>query len=204
LLVVTIVLMAAGCSYKVKSDQVQPVAASPAPQPLQLTVAIPDTPDPLLSSLGVPAESIREELAADFVAALERSQRFTIVRHVPLSAPYEPAAGTADLVAQLLHRPGAPGADNRWIQQLLVYLSGLKLAPFLESHETFTMTAELTVARPDPADLVRRYVGMGTATLSSKVYAPREQAVREAIVAAGRAANAKLVEQIAQEDLSVQ
>ena len=190
-------LVAAGCSsYTIKSDAVLPGVA-PRPQPLRVAVAVPDLSDPAFAGLGYAATSTLHVLYLDFIATLERSGLFAKVEQVAFSASRNPRVGSADLLATLLHRPELPGTNPRRVQQVLVAASLFKLAPIIDAHETYSVTAELSVVRPGGAGSARRYTAAGMATLVSKIYAPREEAVRDALVAAGRAANARIVEQLA-------
>ena len=196
-----VALTAAGCSsYSVRSDAFPPVVPRVAPEPRRIVVAVPDLSDPALASLGQTATSTLEELYRDFIASLERSGLFAKVEQVALVPGRNPSAGEADILATLVHRPALPTNGPRLIQQVLVAASLFKLAPIVEAHETYGITAELSLVRPNTAESPRRYVGFGMATLVSKIYAPRDEAVRDALVAAGRAANARVVDQLARDD----
>ena len=196
-------LAATGCSsYKVKADAIHGVAPREAPEPRRIVVAVPDLADPGLAGLGPVATSTLRELHLDFIALLERSGLFAKVEQVSFASGRNPSAGPDEILAMLVHRPELPARGARLIQQVLVAASLFKLAPIVDAHETYGITAELSLVRPGDRESPRRYVGSGVATLTSKIYAPREEAVREALVAAGRAAKARVVEQLAQEGAS--
>jgi hypothetical protein len=201
LAVLVLGLAAAGCSsYAVRSDAVRPAAPRMSPQPLRVAVAVPDVGDPTFIALGDLVTTILRELYFDFISGLEGAGVFATVEQVPFSTAKGPDAGGADVLATMRHRPGFPEGGARRLQQILVLFSLFRLAPILEAHETFTITAELLLTRPLPPTFARRYVGTGTATLTSKINAPRDRAVRDAFVAAGRAANAQVVAQLARDD----
>ena len=201
LAVLVLGLAAAGCSsYAVKSDAVLPAAPRTSPQPLRVAVAVPDLGDPTFVALDDLVPTILRELYLDFVSRLEGAGVFATVEQVPFSTANGPDAVGADVLATIHHRPGFPEGGARRLQQVLVLVSLFRLAPILEARETFTITAELSVTRPLPPTSVRRYVGTGTATLTSKINAPRDRAVRDAFATAGRAANAQVVAQLARDD----
>ena len=190
-------------SYSVSSDAIRPAVPRAAPAPLRVAVAVPDLSDPSRAALGHAATSTLQELYLDFIAALERSGVFAKVDQVQFSPSRQPSAGSADILATLVHRPELPGGRARFIQQVIVAVSLFGLAPVMDAHETYGVTAELSLEPSNTTLSRRRYVGVGMATLASKIYAPREEAVRDALVAAGRLANSHIVEQLTRDNFSM-
>jgi hypothetical protein len=114
-----------------------------SPQPLRVAVAVPDLGDPTFVVLGDLVTTILRELYFDFISGLEGAGVFATVEQVPFSTAKGPDAGGADVLATMRHRPGFPEGGARRLQQVLVLFSLFRLAPILEAHETFTITAEL-------------------------------------------------------------
>jgi hypothetical protein len=181
------------CSaYNVHREPAWSLSTAPPAIPVTVAVWMAELASPEARKAEPFARTLVQDIYRNFVRTLDQAAVFGRVIEAPASTP------SAPVLAEIKARLDRSGAGDKFLKDFLVGLTLYTMSPFLKANETFTIDLELSVTSTTPPRW-RQYIASGTATLVSQINAPREQAVREAVLAAAQSASEKVIEQLARD-----